>query len=62
MPCILNFLMLRHKYHKKKDSMMWLSQNFLLYNVTVMKMIEKEKFKLEWQSYPLCDECTMHEL
>ena len=27
-------------------SMMWPSQNFLLYNVIVMCMIEKEKFEL----------------
>ena len=39
---------------------MWPSQNFLLYNVTVICMNKKEKKISMVIPPPLCDACTMH--
>ena len=41
------------KVNIKKTSMMWPSQNFLLYSGTTMLIVKKEIFKLEWQPLPL---------
>ena len=46
---------------REQTSMMWPSQNFLLYNGAIMQMIKKEKSKLLRQfPPPFCNACTVY--
>ena len=45
----MTFFLHRCYQYKSETSMIWQSQNFLLYNGTVMQQFKKEKNELVWQ-------------
>ena len=45
-----------------KTSMMWLSQNILLYKGAIMQMIKKEKKLMSMAMHLFCNVCTMYNI